>query len=59
MEYLGRGELSRYVTNGISEAEIKEIAEHILRGLEVMHREGFTHRDIKPEVCTWLVSDDR
>lgn len=51
MEYISRGDLSRYAASGIPEAEIKEIAENVLRGLEVMHREGFTHRDIKPQVC--------
>lgn len=50
MEYLRHGDLSKYVTNGIPEPEIKEIAENILRGLEVMHQHGYTHRDIKPQV---------
>lgn len=50
MEYLGRGDLARYAPSGIPDIEIKEIAENVLRGLEVMHREGFTHRDIKPQV---------
>ena len=52
MEYLGWGDLSLYVDNGLEDAEAKEITENILTGLDVMHREGFAHRDIKPQVCS-------
>lgn len=52
MEYLGSGDLSKYASNGISEIEVKEIAGDVLRGLEVMHGSGFTHRDLKPQVST-------
>ena len=50
MEYLGHGDLSRYASTDLLETEIKEIAENILQGLKAMHEEGFTHRDIKPQV---------
>lgn len=50
MEYLRYGDLSRYATVGISEAESKEITKNVLRGLEVMHKHDYTHRDIKPQV---------
>jgi len=50
MEYLPYGALSKYTTSALLEISIKEIAEDTLQGLKVMHKEGFTHRDIKPEV---------
>ena len=57
MEYLGRGDLSHYIEQGLEDSEAREIAENILNGLRVMHFEGFTHRDIKPQVsiiwCTF------
>ena len=51
MEYLRHGDLAKYDTLDFQETEIKEIADNILRGLKAMHREGYTHRDIKPQVC--------
>jgi serine/threonine protein kinase len=50
MEYLRHGDLSKYAGTELQEMEIKEIADNVLRGLQVMHEEGFTHRDIKPQV---------
>ena len=50
MEYFGRGDLTTYIERGLSEIEAKEIVEDVTRGLQVMHTEGFTHRDIKPQV---------
>jgi hypothetical protein len=50
MEYLGNGDLSVYASTGLQEVEIKEITIDVLEGLKAMHKEGFTHRDIKPQV---------
>jgi serine/threonine protein kinase len=50
MEYPGHGDLSNYTATELLETDIKEIAENFLHGLKVMHEEGFTHRDIKPQV---------
>ncbi|MCJ1403823.1 hypothetical protein MMC11_007046 [Xylographa trunciseda] len=50
MEYLGRGDLSKYIIMGLDEIEAREVMENITHGLRVMHQEGFTHRDIKPQV---------
>lgn len=55
MEYLRLGDLSHYAVVGLQEVEIKEIAKDIAEGLEVMHRYGFTHRDIKPQVCMYVL----
>lgn len=55
MEYLKLGDLSQYAVAGIREVEIKEIAKDIAEGLNVMHRYGFNHRDIKPQVCMYIL----
>lgn len=52
MEYLGHGDMSRYATAGVPETDMKDVIKDVLRGLEFMHQKGFTHRDIKPQVCT-------
>lgn len=50
MEYLALGDLSQYIITAISEEETKQIASDLLQGLKIMHAEGFTHRDLKPQV---------
>ena len=55
MEYLSHGDLSGYATTGLQEIEMKEITDNVLRGLEIMHGEGFAHRDIKPQVRKFLL----
>lgn len=51
MEYLPLGDLSKYIpTSDISEQNAKHIASDILEALQFIHDEGFTHRDIKPQV---------
>jgi serine/threonine protein kinase len=50
MEFLRHGDLSNYATAELQEMDIREITDNVLRGLKVMHEEGFTHRDIKPQV---------
>ncbi|MCJ1266066.1 Ankyrin-2 [Lobaria immixta] len=49
MEYLALGDLSQYIFTAISEEETKQIASDLLQGLKIMHAEGFTHRDLKPQ----------
>jgi len=34
-----------------SESDTKVVIKQLLHGLAVMHNEGITHRDLKPEVC--------
>ena len=40
-------------TNGFEEAEIRYIAKQILEGLAFVHKQGFFHRDMKPENLLW------
>ncbi|CAG9949061.1 unnamed protein product, partial [Clonostachys rosea f. rosea IK726] len=49
MEYLPRGDLSRYLKNRLPEAEASLVILQVLEGLEFMHRNKFAHRDLKPK----------
>ena len=50
MEYYPLGDLAKYIDGTIMEDGAKQIASGILTALEIMHEEGFTHRDLKPQV---------
>jgi serine/threonine protein kinase len=55
MEYLQLGDLFTYLYRKppvppLSEAESKEISYQILEGLNMMHENGFAHRDLNPNV---------
>jgi serine/threonine protein kinase len=50
MEYFPHGDLEGYISQGITEAGAKIICMQLLEGLSLMHRLGFTHRDLKPQV---------
>jgi serine/threonine protein kinase len=52
MEYLPEGDLRTYLETNLplTEAECHEIVGQVSKGLQIMHREGFAHRDIKPAV---------
>jgi len=50
MEYLERGDLQRYLTCALPEAEAREISCQVLEGLNHMHDNRFIHRDLKPRV---------
>ncbi|WQF89456.1 Putative serine/threonine-protein kinase, active [Colletotrichum destructivum] len=62
MEYIANGDLQQHLTQPIPERETKMVAFQLAEGLEHMHTNGFTHRDLKPGnilvVCgspNWLV----
>lgn len=51
MDYAPFGDLNEYIATGeIGENDAKQIARDILEALTIIHEEGFTHRDIKPQV---------
>lgn len=53
MEYLALGDLETILSSRpdrIPANEVKAITRQILVGLEIMHGEKFTHRDLKPKV---------
>jgi serine/threonine protein kinase len=56
MEYLEIGDLLTYLYHkpSLPENEVKEIAYQILDGLNMMHENGFSHRDLKPEVSSLI-----
>ena len=48
------GDMSQSFTDGYrwNESDTKVVIKQLLYRLAVMHKEGITHRDLKPEVCT-------
>lgn len=50
MEYLPLGDLDACLEKVADENDARGITSHLLEGLVVLHREGFTHRDLKPKV---------
>ena len=53
MEYFPMGDMSQSFADGYrwSEGDTKVVIKQLLHGLAIMHKEGITHRDLKPEVC--------
>lgn len=52
MEYFPTGDLQTYLCDhpALPEDDSRQITSQVLRGLVIMHGEGFAHRDIKPQV---------
>ncbi len=45
-------DLSTFISEAkTSEQDAKEIAQDLLQALIMIHSQGFTHRDLKPQVC--------
>jgi len=55
MEYMKHGDLGSYLTKPLPDNEAREITFQLAEGLEHMHKDGFVHRDFKPEVSLALV----
>ena len=52
MEYFEEGDLSTFISEAkTSERDAKDIAGDLLQALVMIHSQGFTHRDLKPQVC--------
>lgn len=49
MELFPHGDLANCVRSPLPEPEVQTIAHQLLEGLEVIHRHGITHRDLKPQ----------
>ena len=52
MEYLEEGDLTKHTEAPLLQETVQNILKQILKGLEVMHRYGIAHRDIKPAVLS-------
>lgn len=51
MEYFPAGDLQTHcIGDRMDEDDTRHIISQVVRGLEFMHREGFSHGDIKPKV---------
>ncbi|KAL0937138.1 calcium/calmodulin-dependent protein kinase type 1B [Colletotrichum truncatum] len=48
MEYIPHGDLQKHLSHPIPEEEVKMITRQLAEGLNHMHKNGFTHRDLKP-----------
>lgn len=52
MEYFPLGDLQKYMTQLFREREAQQITFQLLESLDFMHSNGFTHGDLKPQVCS-------
>ena len=50
MEYLEKGDLTNHIDTPLPQETVQNISKQILEGLQVMHRQGVAHRDLKPAV---------
>ena len=50
MEYFKHGDLQNFMESPFSERDVGIVTRQLLEGLNVMHKHGFTHRDLKPQV---------
>ncbi|VUC21058.1 unnamed protein product [Clonostachys rosea] len=49
MEYFPEGDLQSYLHDRrLTEGETREVVSQVLQGLDIMHKAGLAHRDIKP-----------
>jgi serine/threonine protein kinase len=50
MEYMHLGDLQRYLSQPLPEAEAVVIVRQVIEAVSYMHENGFVHRDIKAQV---------
>ena len=52
MEYIANGDLERYLQHkpALDEFDARQVMFQIVEGLDFMHENGFSHRDLKPAV---------
>ena len=50
MEYVEHGDLQKRLGRRFPEPEVQAVALQLIEGLQFMHENGFTHRDLKPGV---------
>ena len=59
MEYLRHGDLQRHLMKPLPEREVRQIALQLAEGLDLMHKNNFVHRDLKPLVSTTSILGGR
>ncbi|KAF7552319.1 hypothetical protein G7Z17_g4387 [Cylindrodendrum hubeiense] len=52
MEYIENGDLQKYLVDPFPEFEAQVIVSQLADGLEFMHNNAYTHRDLKPAILT-------
>lgn len=57
MEYVEHGDLQRYLYSALPlpESDTQQITFQVLEGLHFMHKNGYSHRDLKPGVSTLTI----
>lgn len=52
MENIDLGDLGKYIDQPWADTDAVVVAEQLLQGLQVLHDQGITHRDLKPAVSS-------
>ena len=50
MEHFPAGALDAYINASLKENDVRDIASQLIVAIDIMHSEGFTHRDLRPYV---------